>query len=314
MFSSNLSNFSEGVDTAFIIILSITIFFLVALTAVLIYFIIRYRASKNPVASQIHGNNTLEIAWTLVPLLIVLAMFYYGWTAYKPMESDPPEDAMHIKTIARMWKWTFTYPDGQRTDTLYIPVGKAISLDMEAVDVIHSLYIPAFRIKKDVNPGTPRTAWFIANSPGTYDLFCAEYCGLEHSSMITSVKVLTQEEFDSWYKAEPDTSSLATAEIVSPAAQGRDLVRQLGCNACHSLDGTKIVGPSYRGLFGNEVTVITDGKERTIIADEEYLRRSILEPNADIVKGYNRGLMLSYKDQISGDELEQIIEYIKTLQ
>ncbi len=313
MFSSNLSNFAEGVNTAFIIILGIVLFFLIGLTVALIVFIVKYRESKNPVASQFRGNLSLEIIWTVIPLLIVLAMFYYGWTAWKPMESNPPKDAMHIETIARMWKWNFKYNNGVRTDTLIIPVGKPVALDMEAIDVIHSLYIPAFRIKKDVVPGTPRTAWFIANSPGTYDLFCTEYCGLEHSSMITSVRVLTQEEFDKWYTDTIGTDqNLVNAEITeTPAMKGKQIVRQIGCNACHSTDGTKIVGPSYLGVFGHDVTVITSGKERTIKADEDYIRRSILEPNTDIVKGYSKGLMLSYKDQLTNEEIDQIIEYIK---
>ena len=316
MFSSSLSNFSEGVNTAFIIILSILFFFLIALTIVLVLFIIKYRESKHPIAAQFTGNRTLEIIWTIIPLILVLAMYYFGWTAWKPMESKPPADSMHIKTVARMWKWNFNYENGIRTDTLIIPVGKPVALDMEAIDVIHSLYIPAFRLKKDVVPGTPRTAWFIANSPGTYDLFCTEYCGLEHSSMITSVKVLTQEEFNKWYTDTAGASSILAGNepSITPMMKGRQIVQQIGCNACHSIDGTKIIGPSYLSIFGHEVTVITKGQERKIIADEEYLRKSILEPDADIVKGYSKGLMLSYKDQLTGEELEQIIEYIKSVQ
>ncbi|MGD2036222.1 MAG: cytochrome c oxidase subunit II [Bacteroidales bacterium] len=314
MFSSNLSNFSEGVDTAFIVILSVIFFFLIGLTFTLLYFIFRYRESKSKVAAQIHGNNTLEIIWTVIPLLLVMAMFYFGWTGWKPMESEPPDDALHIETTARMWKWLFRYGDGRRSDTLIIPAGRPVALDMNAVDVIHSLYIPAFRIKKDIVPGTPRTAWFIANSPGEYDLFCTEYCGLEHSSMITMVKVLTEEDFDDWYN---DTSASvmaeATTKTASTAGRGKQLVQQIGCNACHSVDGTKIVGPSYLGLYGTTTTVIADGREKEVTVDEEYLRRSILEPNAEVVKGYNKGLMLSYEGQLSDEEIELIIEYIKSL-
>lgn len=312
MFSSNFSNLSEGVNTAFIVILSIILFFLVALTVILIVFIIRYRESRNPVASQIHGNNTLEIIWTVIPIILVMAMFYYGWTAWKPMESDPPKEAMHIETTARMWKWNFKYPNGQRLDTLIVPVGRPVALDMKALDVIHSLYIPAFRLKKDVVPGTPRTAWFIANSPGTYDLFCAEYCGLEHSSMISAVRVLTKEDFDRWYAVGPEQAE-ATASVASPVSLGKEIIRKTGCTACHSTDGSKIVGPSYLGLFGKEVTVITGNKERKVTADENYIRHSILEPNADVVKGYSKGMMLSYKDQLSEEEINLIIEYIKSI-
>jgi cytochrome c oxidase subunit 2 len=243
-------------------------------------------------------------------------MFYYGWVAFKPMESDPPDDAIHIETTARMWKWNFKYENGKRLDSLIVPVGKAVSLDVTAVDVIHSLYIPAFRIKKDIVPGSPRTLWFIANSPGKYDLFCTEYCGLEHSSMITTVTVVSQEEYEK-FAAGSGTEEIAgetSAAEVTPAMPGRDIMLQIGCNACHTTDGTTRVGPSYLGLFGSETTVITNGKERKVMADEEYIRKSILDPNADVVQGFNKGLMLSYKDQLSDEEITQIIEYIKTIQ
>jgi len=216
-----------------------------------------------------------------------------------------------------MWKWNFKYPNGTRTDTLIIPAGKPVSLDMVAVDVIHSLYIPAFRIKKDVNPGRPRTAWFIANAPGSYDLFCTEYCGLQHSSMITTVKVLPADEFAQWYSdtaTAPAPAGGDIAEAVNTASKGSQIVQQLGCNACHSTDGSTIVGPTYKGLFGHEVTVVAGGQEKQVTADEEYIRRSILEPDVEVVKGFNRGVMQSYKGQLTDEEIVQIIDYIKTLQ
>jgi cytochrome c oxidase subunit 2 len=312
MFSSNLSNIAEGVNQAFIIILSIIFFFLIGLTAVMVYFIFKYRESKNPVATQIHGNNLLEVIWTVIPLLIVIAMFYYGWTSYKVMESEPPKDALQINVTARMWKWSFKYENGKRMDTLIVPQGKPVSLKMNAMDVIHSFYIPAFRLKRDIIPGKERKAWFIANSPGSYDIFCSQYCGLDHSGMITMVKVLTPEDFKKWYS---DTSSVEKVAGITarPGAAGKQIMQQIGCFACHSTDGTKIVGPSYLNVFGHEVTVVTDGKERIIKADEDYIKRSILDPNADVVKGYNKGLMLTYKDQLTDQDIGQIIEYIKTL-
>ncbi|MBN1599555.1 MAG: cytochrome c oxidase subunit II [Bacteroidales bacterium] len=313
MITSNLSNLARGVDTAFIVILSVIFFFLIGLTVVLIIFILRYRESKNPVASQIHGNNKLEIIWTVIPLLIVMAMFYFGWTGWKPMDSAPPDDAFEIETTARMWKWSFKYPNGKRLDTLVIPAGKPVSLNMNSLDVIHSIYIPAFRLKKDINPGSERNAWFIANTPGIYDLFCTEYCGLEHSSMISSVKVLSADEFESWYADSVSETHIAVKTEVSASSRGKQIVQQLGCNACHSADGTKIVGPSYLGVFGHEVTVIRDGKTVTVTADEDYIRRSILDPNFEIVEGYNKGLMLSYEDLLSDEELDLIVEYIKSL-
>jgi cytochrome c oxidase subunit II len=313
MFSSNLSNIAESVNQAFVIILSVIFFFLFGLTAVMIYFIFKYRESKNKIASQIHGNNTLEVIWTVIPLLIVIAMFYYGWTGYKVMESDPPKSAIHINVTARMWKWTFNYMNGKRTDTLIVPQGKPVALELKALDVIHSFYIPAFRLKKDVIPGRERKAWFIANSPGNYDIFCSQYCGLNHSAMITMVKVLTPEEYNKWYA---DTSSVEKVAAITakPGSIGKQIIQQTGCFACHSVDGTKIVGPSWQGIFGHEVIVVTNGKERTIKVDEEYIKRSILDPNTDVVKGFNKGLMLSYKDQLTDKDISHVIEYIKTLQ
>lgn len=310
---SNLSNFAEGVDNAFVVILSVIFFFLIGLTGLLIYFIFRYREKKNPKATQIEGNTTLEIVWTVIPLVLVLAMFYFGWTGWKPMFSKAPDDALKVKTVARMWSWSFEYENGKRTDTLYIPHGEPVVLDLESVDVIHSLYIPAFRLKQDMVPGKEGTMWFIANSPGSYDLFCTEYCGLRHSYMFTSVEVMPKEDFDKWYTDTTQmTATAGPSEGESAAAQGRRLVQQLGCNACHSTDGSVIVGPSYQGLFGEEVTVITNGEERTVVADEEYIRRSIYEPNADVVEGFNSGLMQSYEDQLSDEDVDKIIEYLKT--
>jgi cytochrome c oxidase subunit 2 len=313
MFSSNLSNWSQGVNNAFIFILSIIIFFLVALTAVLIFFIFRYREKRNPVATPMHGNTTLEIIWTVIPLILVLGMFYYGWIGWKPMESNAPKGSLPIEITARMWKWAFKYENGVRLDTLIVPAGKPVSLTMNSMDVIHSFYIPAFRLKKDIIPGKVRKAWFIANSPGTYDLFCAEYCGLDHSSMITAVKVYPQAEFDKWYAALTNPEAAVATTNAAPGELGKKVIMKIGCNACHSFDGSKIVGPSFAGIYGKEITVITNGKERQQIVDDAYIHRSIIDPNADIVKGYPKGLMLSYKDRVTDEDIKQITEFIKTL-
>lgn len=307
---SNTSNLVHGVDTAFVIILSVIFFFLIGLTITMFYFIYRYNEKRNPVATQIDGNNTLEIIWTVIPLVLVLGMFYFGWTGWKPLYAEPPDDSMKVRVIARMWRWDFEYENGRITDTLYVPQGRPVSLDLESMDVIHSFYIPAFRLKQDIVPGRTIVRWFVGNSPGDYDLFCAEYCGLNHSYMYTSVKVLPADQFDTWYA---DTSAVAPVVAATPALEGKQLVQRYGCNACHSADGSRIIGPSYKGIFGEESVVITSGQERTIVIDEEYIRKSIYEPNADIVKGYNQGLMQTYTGQITEDEIEKIIEYIRTL-
>jgi cytochrome c oxidase subunit 2 len=309
---SNLSNLAHGVDTAFVVIISISLFFLIGLSIVLIYFIYRYNKKRHPVAAQIEGNDKLEVLWTVIPLILVLAMFWFGWTAWKPLYDDPPEDAMPIKTVARMWNFSFQYENGKRTDTLYVPQGKAVVLDLVAMDVIHSFYIPAFRIKQDMIPGKKLSAWFIGNSPGKFDIFCAEYCGLQHSGMYTAVKVLPQPDFDKWYT---DTTAVAavTTAAASPLLAGETIIRSLGCIACHSADGTTLTGPTFKGVFGHEVSVITGGKERTISVDEVYIKKSILEPNADVVKGFNANLMQTYQGQLTDQEITDIIEYIKSL-
>ena len=299
---SNASNFVQGVDLSFAIILGISVFFLVSITAVMIYFVIRYNRKKNPTASNIHGNNRLEIIWTVIPTILVLVMFYFGWMGYKPMRSVP-RDAIPIKAYGQMWKWSFEYANGKMSDTLFVPKDKPVKLELISRDVLHSFYIPAFRIKEDVVPGRENMLWFIGQEEGQYNIFCAEYCGDRHSYMLSKVSVLPESEYTRWYN---DT----TASADHP---GLVVLKKNACISCHSLDGSKIVGPSFKGVWGMTETVITNDAEREITIDEAYIKRSIQEPNADVVKGYNKGLMISYKDLVSEKEMNDIIEYIKTL-
>jgi cytochrome c oxidase subunit II len=311
---SNLSNLSQGVNTAFIVILSVCFFFLISLTMVLLVFIYKYNEKRHPVADQIEGNNNLEVLWTVIPVLIVIAMFYFGWTGWKPLYSKAPKDAMPIKTVGRMWNWHFEYENGKKADTLYIPQGKPVMLNLVSMDVIHSFYIPAFRIKMDVIPGKKMSIWFIGNSPGVYDIFCAEFCGLQHSGMYTAVRVMPQDKFDKWYIDTTAIASVAAgAAEMTPVMAGEKTYRTIGCAACHSVDGSSLTGPSFKGVFGHEVTVITGGKERKLTVDETYVKHSILEPNADVVKGFNANLMQTYKGQLSDKEIANVVEYIKSL-
>ncbi|MCA1746498.1 MAG: c-type cytochrome, partial [Bacteroidales bacterium] len=181
-----------------------------------------------------------------------------------------------------------------------------------ALDVLHSLYIPAFRVKEDMVPGRDKVMWFIPGQVGSYDLFCTEYCGLEHSYMYTGVQVMPEDEFEAWLS---DTTAAApvVAEDATPADQGFQVLVKNGCNACHSSDGSRLVGPSYVGSWGTMQEVTAGGQKTEVLVDEEYIRRSIYEPNAEIVDGYNRGLMLSYEGLVSEEEIELIIEYIKSL-
>ncbi|MFC2080211.1 cytochrome c oxidase subunit II [Bacteroidota bacterium] len=305
------SNFVAGVDLAFAIILGISFFFLIAITVVMIVFIRKYRSEKHPKAVQNEGSTKLEILWTVIPLILVMVMFYYGWMGWKPMQT-PPDEARHVTAIARMWNFQFVYENGKTTDSLYVPVNQPVILDLKALDVLHSLYIPAFRVKEDMVPGNEKQMWFVPGKVGAYDLFCTEYCGLEHSYMYTGVIVMPEDDFEQWLN---DTSEVAPviAADATPAEQGFQVMVKNGCNACHSSDGSKLVGPSYLGAWGKMREVKSGGDKTEVMMDEEYIRRSIYDPNADIVDGFSKGLMLSYEGLVSEEEMELIIAYIKDL-
>jgi len=300
------SNLSQGVDLAFYVIFGISVVLLFIVTVTMIYFIIRYNKKRHPVAANIEGSVTLEIIWTIIPVILVLIMFWFGYIGYKPMEQIPDE-AIEIKAIARMWSWTFEYDNGRKSDRLIVPYNKPVKLDLVSQDVLHNLYIPAFRIKKDVVPGRTNTMWFVAQKEGSYDILCAEYCGLRHAYMITKIDVIPEEEYLAWYELPEDSLKKDNAEL------WYEVTKANGCIGCHSTDGSKLVGSTFKGLYNSKKVVITAGKEREIVADDEYLKKSIIEPNEDVVKGYSLGLMPSYKDQISDEDIDIIVKYIKSL-
>ena len=302
---SNASNFVYGVDKVFLIILAISFFFMIAITAVMIYFVIKYNRKKNIPAVQVKDNTNLEIAWTVIPLLLTLLMFYYGYAAYLPMR-QPPKNAMVIATTAKMWKWSFKYEGDKQSDTLYVPLNKPVKLTLTSLDVIHGMFIPAFRIKQDVVPGRPNFVWFIPQQTGEFNIMCSAYCGVLHSSMLAIIKVVPENEFKTWLAALSTTST-------APLNAGLDILQKNGCVACHSLDGTKIVGPTLKGLYGSEVDVITDGKQHKIKADDEYIKTSINDPDKDIVVGFSKGLMKSYKSLLKDEDIKKINDYLKTL-
>jgi cytochrome c oxidase subunit 2 len=297
------SNFTAGVNFALILINAISIFFLVGITAVMIYFVIRYRKSKHPKAKQIKDNNVLEIIWTVVPLVLVLLMFYYGYVAYEPM-SRPPKDAMQVKVIAKMWTWSFEYEGNKQSDILVLPVNKPVNLNLVSLDVIHGLYIPDFRVKQDVVPGKDNTLWFIPQVPGEYYILCSAYCGLRHSFMESKVKVVSEEEFNKWLTEQPSQSE---------EPEGLTILKNNACTGCHSIDGSKLVSTSFKGLYGKTETVETDGVERKITVDDAYIHTSIFDPGKDVVKGYPKGMMQSYKGKISEEDVQKIIEFLKTI-
>jgi cytochrome c oxidase subunit II len=303
---SGASNFTQGVDTAFLVILGISVFFLIALTAAMVYFLFRYSRKRNPVASDIPGNNMLELIWTIIPTILVLGMFWVGFKGYMPMR-DIPDEALKVRAVARMWSWTFEYENGKKSPKLILPINQPVVLDMVSEDVIHSLYIPAFRVKEDVVPGRTNRMWFIPQLLGEYDLYCAEYCGLRHAFMLTTVHVVEQTEYAEWFAAGLDTTSL---DLVSAGFQ---VMQVHGCGACHSSDGTKLVGSSFKDLYGSQVEVMIDKKSKSLLVDEDYIRRSVYEPNAEVVKGFTPGLMPAYKDQITETEMANLVAYMKSI-
>jgi cytochrome c oxidase subunit II len=298
------SNFAEGVDTVFKLIIGISVFFLIGITVVMIYFILKYNRKKHPSAIQIKDNSTLEITWTVIPLLLVLLMFYYGYMAFLPMRKVPA-NAMIVKTTGRMWAWDFEYPNGKHSQELVVPLKKAVKLDMTSKDVIHGMFIPAFRLKEDVIPGKQTMIWFISQREGSFEIFCSAYCGLNHSVMESKVRVIPQKDFDRWLAEIPVKQSGDN--------NGLEIIRRNACTSCHSLDGSKIVGPSFKGLFESKHFVMEENKEKEITADTAYIRSSILNPDKEVVKGFNKGMMRSYQGTVSEEDIRNIIEYMKTL-
>jgi cytochrome c oxidase subunit 2 len=302
---SGASNLAEGVDRAFIFIFTIAGIFIVGITGFVIWTVIHFSRKKGIPARQFTGSVTAEIIWTVVPFIIVMVMFYFGWHGFAPMRKVPA-DAMKITAIGRMWQWEFDYGNGMISKDLVLPVNKPVRLDLKSVDVNHSLFIPAFRVKEDVIPGYANYMWFIPTITGEYEILCTEYCGLLHSSMLAKARIVEQTDYDIWF-------SEFKAEAVKPEPDGYLLIRNTGCIACHSVDGTKLVGPSFKGLYGSQKVINKNGTEVTVTADENYIRTSILDPDAEIVSGFNKGLMKSYTELLKEADIKIISDYLKTL-
>jgi cytochrome c oxidase subunit 2 len=291
---------TDIVDPVFIFIFGCCLVLLVAIATTMVIFVVRYRRSRAPEpTSAVSSNLWLEVIWTLLPTLLVLIMFWYGWQGYVGLRTVPT-DALEVTATARMWSWQFAYPGGANSPKLYVPVGKPVKVNLVATDVIHGFFIPAFRVKHDMVPGMQSHVWFVANRPGSYDLFCSQYCGTNHASMITTVEALPAPEFEEWREH---------AGKGEKHLDGSRLAQEKGCLGCHSLDGSLRVGPSFKGIMGRRQTVLSNGSERTITVDAAYLRASIHDPAADVVKGY-QAIMPVYKD-LSTAELDALVNFLK---
>jgi cytochrome c oxidase subunit II len=295
----NLLTTTQAVDPVFMFIFGACLLLLLGITGTMVAFVIRYRRSRAPEpTSQVSTNIWLEIVWSVLPSILVLAMFWYGWEGYLSLRDVPP-NALPVTATARQWSWTFTYANGKTSPKLYVPVGKPVLVNLVSLDVLHGFYLPAFRVKHDVVPNMKNYAWFVATKPGSYDLFCSVYCGTGHSGMITTVEALPPDRFAAWLNRSEEAEHA-----------GKELLEKFGCLGCHSLDGTPKVGPTLKGIWGRNVTVLTGGKERPITVDEAYLRRSILEPQADIVKGFPP-VMPSFAGKLSDADLAAVIGFLK---
>jgi cytochrome c oxidase subunit 2 len=293
---------AASVDALYLFIVAVSVFFLLLTTALVCVFAMRYRRrSESEVPPPPHADNRLEIVASAVLLVLVMIMFGWGADVFFKF-NRPPEDALEILVVGKQWMWKLQHPQGKREiNELHVPVGQKVKLVMTSEDVIHSLYIPAFRVKNDAVPGKYTSVWFEPTKPGTYHLFCAEYCGTEHSKMVGSVIVQTPAEYEQWLRG-------ASGPTESPAAAGAKLFAKLGCATCHNaMPGA--LGPNLDGLYGHKVE-LADGS--TVVADDAYMRESILNSQAKIVKGY-QPVMPIFKGMVTEEQLLQIMAYIKTL-
>jgi cytochrome c oxidase subunit II len=297
------STLSGKVDALYFYLSGVTLFFTLLISGVLIFFVIKYRRrSPYEIPRPVAGSHKLETLWSVIPFLIAMTMFAWGAQVYFQMYR-PPKNAVEIYVVGKQWMWKMQHSTGQREiNELHVPAGRKVKLIMTSEDVIHDLFLPAFRIKADVLPGRYTTQWFEATKPGTYHMFCAEYCGMNHSGMIGSVIVMQPTEFDDWLAGN--------AAQQSPIVAGEQLYQSLGCASCHGARGEGGRGPGIVGLFGRQVT-LSNGQ--TITADEGYIRESIENPQAKIVAGFSP-IMPTFQGQVTPEQLIQIISYIKSLQ
>lgn len=303
LFPAQASTMAGRVDNLYFFMLAVTAFFSVLIAVLVVVLALKYRRRHaDEVGANIHGSTALEVVWTAIPLLIALVMFVWGTSVYFAL-AKPPSDAMEVYVIGKRWMWKAQHLTGQREiNELHVPVGQPIKVLIASEDVIHSYYIPAFRVKMDAVPGKTTSLWFEATEPGEYHLFCAEYCGTKHSGMIGRIVAMEPRAFQAWLAAGG-----APAQTSMPES-GEQLFAQLGCATCHR-DESDGRGPSLAGLFGRAVQLANGD---TVAADEAYLRESILNPTAKMVAGFPP-LMPTYQGQVSEEGLASLIAYIKSL-
>jgi cytochrome c oxidase subunit II len=297
---------ASDVDRLFNFVLGVSVAFFLLVMSLLVLFVLRYRrrgrAATSSEPSPSH-NTALEVTWTAIPVLLVLVIFAWGFKLYLDINTVP-EDAYEIQVTGQKWKWLFTYPNGHVDENLHVPVDTPVRLVMTSEDVIHGFFIPAFRIKHDVVPGRYARLWFKAREPGEYQVFCTQYCGAGHSEMLAKVVVHPPGGFDRWLATEANILN-----TLPPAEAGERLYKMRGCAQCHSVDGKAGTGPTFLGLFGEPVPLTTAA---SVPADENYIRESILDPQAKVVAGF-QPVMPTFKGRLKDAEITDLIAYLKTL-
>jgi len=300
-FPTQGSTHAASVDALYLFFIAVTAFFSVLVATLVVVFAVRFRR-RDPaeVGAPIHGSLVLELTWTFIPLCIAMVMFVWGASLYFQI-TTPPSNAMEIYVVGKRWMWKAQHVSGQREiNELHVPVGQPVKLIIGSEDVLHAYWVPAFRMKMDAVPGRTTTMWFEASQPGTYQLFCAEYCGMSHSRMIGTVTAMDPGAFQTWLAGGKATGSMADL--------GAKVFQELGCSTCH-IDSAQGRGPSLWGVFGSQVTIATGEK---VTVDEAYIRESILTPTAKIVNGYPP-LMPTFQGVVSEEQIAQLTAYIKSL-
>jgi cytochrome c oxidase subunit 2 len=319
-------------DLLYYFLVAISVVFFVFVVGAMIYFLVKYKKKEGRLPEYITGSHLLEAIWVAIPTILLLIIFAWGYDVYRDMK-QAPSDAYEIKVIGKQWAWQFLYDNGTSTTAeLYVPLNKPVKLLMTSQDVLHGFFVPNFRVKQDVVPGMYTSIWFEATVPGRHQVFCTEYCGTSHSGMLAEVIVLDDQQWKDWLRGKKITNiPVAGAEagpsaqgthvadsgeaagqplkVVSLAAQGQHLFETRSCNTCHTVDGSAKTGPTMKGLFGSKVE-LNDGS--SVVADENYIRESIVDPQAKIVKGFGP-LMPTFKGVLTEQEITAVISYIKSL-
>jgi cytochrome c oxidase subunit 2 len=302
------STFAASHDGLFYLIYWLNVIFFAGIVGTMIYFVRKYRMrSENDRTSPIRGSHKIELLWSLGPSVFLVVIFAWGFVGFMDM-IVPPDNAMNVRVMGQKWSWAFTYPNGGTTNELVVPVGEPVKLTMSSQDVLHSFYVPAFRVKRDVIPNRYTVLWFQSDVPGTYPVYCTEYCGTEHSTMLATVRVVSREEYDAFVGELggcPDGSTLEEC--------GETVFSRAGCTACHAVvaDAPRGVGPNLHGILGSQRAFVAGA---AVTADTDYILESIINPGVKIVEGYPNVMPPSYGQTLNEEQLTALIAYIESLQ